>query len=43
MRRFIENLIVFLFLSIIGGFTGGATVAAIQEPPQEKIDFNNLQ
>ena len=28
---------------IIGGFTGGATVAAIQEPPQEKIDFNNLQ
>lgn len=28
---------------LIGGFTGGATVAAIQEPPTEHIDFNNLQ
>ena len=28
---------------IIGGFTGGATVATIQEPSQEQIDFNNLQ
>ena len=28
---------------LIGGFTGGATVASLQEPPQDKIDFNNLQ
>lgn len=27
---------------IIGGFTGGATIASLQEPPQEKIDFENL-
>ena len=28
---------------LIGGFTGGATAVAIQEPPTERIDFNNLQ
>ena len=28
---------------IIGGFAGGTTAVAIQEPPTEKIDFNNLQ
>lgn len=28
---------------LIGGFTGGATAVAIQEPPTENIDFNNLQ
>lgn len=27
---------------LIGGFTGGATVASLQEPPHETIDFNNL-
>lgn len=27
---------------LIGGFTGGAAVAAIQEPPQEHIDFDQL-
>lgn len=27
---------------LIGGFTGGATVSALQEPPQEKIDFDQL-
>lgn len=27
---------------LIGGFAGGATVTALQEPPQEKIDFENL-
>ena len=27
---------------LIGGFTGGATAVAIQEPPTEKIDFNNI-
>jgi pyruvate dehydrogenase complex dehydrogenase (E1) component len=28
---------------LIGGFTGGATAVAIQEPTTENIDFNNLQ
>ena len=28
---------------LIGGFTGGATVAVVQDPPRETIDFNNLQ
>lgn len=28
---------------IIGGFAGGTTAVAIQEPPTETIDFNNLQ
>lgn len=28
---------------IVGGFTGGATASAIQEPPQESIDFDKLQ
>lgn len=28
---------------LIGGFTGGATAVAIQEPTTETIDFNNLQ
>jgi pyruvate dehydrogenase complex dehydrogenase (E1) component len=28
---------------LIGGFTGGATAVAIQEPPTENIDFNKLQ
>lgn len=28
---------------LIGGFTGGAAVASMQEPPQEKIDFDNLE
>ena len=28
---------------LIGGFTGGATAVAIQEPATENIDFNNLQ
>jgi hypothetical protein len=28
---------------IIGGFTGGATVATLQEPPSENIDFDKLQ
>lgn len=28
---------------LIGGFTGGATVATIQEPPRQEIDFENLQ
>lgn len=27
---------------LIGGFTGGATVASIQEPPRETIDFDKL-
>ena len=27
---------------LIGGFTGGATVAAVQEPTHETIDFNKL-
>lgn len=27
---------------IIGGFTGGATAVAIQEPPSENIDFDKL-
>lgn len=27
---------------IIGGFAGGTTAIAIQEPPTEQIDFNNL-
>lgn len=27
---------------IIGGFTGGATVATLQEPPSENIDFDKL-
>lgn len=27
---------------LIGGFAGGATIASIQEPPKEKIDFENL-
>lgn len=27
---------------LIGGFTGGATAVAIQEPPTENIDFNNI-
>ena len=27
---------------LIGGFNGGATVASLQEPPRETIDFNNL-
>lgn len=27
---------------LIGGFTGGATAVAIQEPPTETIDFNNI-
>lgn len=28
---------------IIGGFAGGTTAVAIQEPAAENIDFNNLQ
>lgn len=28
---------------IIGGFAGGTTAVAIQEPSTENIDFNNLQ
>lgn len=28
---------------LVGGFTGGATINAIQEPPKENIDFDNLQ
>lgn len=28
---------------LIGGFTGGATAVAIQEPTTENIDFNNLR
>ena len=28
---------------LIGGFTGGATAVAMQEPPTDKIDFENLQ
>lgn len=28
---------------LIGGFTGGATAVAIQEPARQEIDFNNLQ
>lgn len=28
---------------IIGGFAGGTTAVAIQEPTTENIDFNNLQ
>ena len=28
---------------LIGGFTGGATAVALQEPTTDKIDFNNLQ
>lgn len=28
---------------LIGGFTGGATAVAMQEPPTENIDFDNLQ
>ena len=27
---------------LIGGFAGGATVTALQEPPQDKIDFDNI-
>ena len=28
---------------LIGGFTGGATAVAIQEPKRQEIDFENLQ
>ena len=28
---------------LIGGFAGGTTAVAIQEPPTDKIDFDNLQ
>lgn len=28
---------------IIGGFAGGTTAVAVQEPATENIDFNNLQ
>lgn len=37
------DLITSVAGGLIGGITGGATVATLQEPPVEKIDFNTLQ
>lgn len=39
----IWDLVTSVAGGLIGGFTGGGTVTAIQEPPTEHIDFNNLQ
>lgn len=39
----IWDLVTSVAGGIIGGFTGGATVAALEEPPKTTIDFNKLQ
>ena len=36
------DLVTSIAGGLIGGVAGGATVAAIQEPPQEHIDFDTL-
>lgn len=38
----IWDLVTSVAGGLIGGFTGGATVATLQEPTHETIDFNQL-
>ena len=38
----IWDLITSVAGGLIGGFTGGAAVATIQEPPRQEIDFDKL-
>ena len=38
----IWDLVTSVAGGLIGGFTGGATVAHLQEPPKQDIDFDNL-
>lgn len=38
----IWDLVTSVAGGLIGGITGGATVAAIEEPPRQEIDFDKL-